>query len=233
VKAFRINFSMNRFSRAVILLLLGSSFALASVPPCTFGDQPAPLAAYDQWQLTLVDTSYRLPADYVPPDLVSLKQAGFDDDRLIRSLVIQSLSELRLAAEAAGHPLEIQSAYRSHDYQKQTFDYWVALEGEAAALASSARAGHSEHQLGTTLDFRSAGGPAPWDLQDWGQTPAGGWLQENAVHYGFVQSYPAGKTDLTCYIHESWHYRFVGAETARAVQDSGLTLREWLWLQQP
>jgi D-alanyl-D-alanine carboxypeptidase len=212
--------------------MLGPALATA-LPACSFAAESAALTAYDDWQLTLVDTRYRLPADYVPPDLVSLQEAGFNDERLIRSLVIPDLKALRQAAERAGQPLEIQSAYRSHAYQVQTFQYWVNLEGESAALSSSARAGHSEHQLGTALDFRSAGGAAPWDLEDWAQTPAGSWLQANAAEFGFIQSYPAGKTHLTCYIYESWHYRYVGPETARAVQDSGLTLREWLWRQQP
>jgi D-alanyl-D-alanine carboxypeptidase len=94
---------------------------------------------------------------------------------------------------------------------------------------SSARAGHSEHQLGTALDFRSARGPDPWDLEDWGATPEGRWLAENAHRFGFVMSYPAGQESVTCYIYEPWHYRYVGREVAQEVMASGLTLREWLW----
>ena len=37
----------------------------------------------------------------------------------------------------------------------------------------SARAGHSEHQLGTTVDFRSYGGSAPWNYTDWGRPRPG------------------------------------------------------------
>jgi D-alanyl-D-alanine carboxypeptidase len=136
------------------------------------------------------------------------------------------------AARAAGARLAVQSAYRSYSTQVSTFAYWVRVSGYAAALKSSARAGHSEHQLGTTLDFRSYGGSAPWNYRDWATTKAGKWLKANAWKYGFVMSYPKGKTSVTCYAYEPWHYRYVGKQTAAAVRASGVTLREFLWRQQ-
>jgi hypothetical protein len=45
-------------------------------------------------------------------------------------------------------------------------------------------------------------------------------------------SYPKGRTAVTCYAYEPWHYRYVGKTTAAAVRASGLTLREYLWRQQ-
>ena len=104
--------------------------------------------------------------------------------------------------------------------------------GYAVALKESARAGHSEHQLGTTVDFRSYGGSAPWDYTDWATTKAGAWLKANAWKYGFVMSYPKGKTSVTCYAYEPWHYRYVGRTARGAIRASGLTLREYLWREQ-
>ena len=69
------------------------------------------------------------------------------------------------AARGAGARLAVQSATRTT--RKATFDYWVRVDGYATAIKESARAGHSEHQLGTTLDFRSYGGSAPWNYTDW------------------------------------------------------------------
>lgn len=218
-----------RMTATAVAASLSMAFA---VPVCDYLDEPAFLTDYADWPFTLVDTVFRLPADYVPADLVPLNRAGFDDDRLIRQVVIDDLTALREAAEAAGNPLEVQSAYRSYAYQEQTFAFWVAQDGREAALASSARPGHSEHQLGTALDFRSAGGAAPWDLVDWGDTPAGAWMLENSWKYGFVVSYPAGTRDITCYIYEPWHYRYVGRDVAGQIHESGVTPREWLWAYQ-
>ena len=114
------------------------------------------------------------------------------------------------AARAAGARLAVQSAYRSYYNQRSTFAYWSRVSGYSAALRSSARAGHSEHQLGTTIDFRSYGGSAPWYYADWGNSKAGHWLKLNAWKYGFVMSYPKGKSSVTCYAYEPWHYRYVG-----------------------
>ena len=219
---------------SLVLLFFTFSFATAQtpLPACRYDDIATSHTNYDDWQTTLLDTIYEVSDAYAPPDLVSAGEAGLSESYKVRALVVDDLKALVAAAEAAGVPLELQSAYRSYAYQTRTFEYWVSQEGEDAALTSSARAGHSEHQLGTALDFRSVGGPAPWDMDDWALTPAGAWLAENAWRYGFVMSYPKGKSALTCYVYEPWHYRYGGRDVAQAVRESGLTLREWLWEHQ-
>jgi D-alanyl-D-alanine carboxypeptidase len=69
-------------------------------------------------------------------------------------------------------------------------------------------------------------------VNDWGKSKAGKWLKANAWKYGFVMSYPKGKTAVTCYTYEPWHYRYVGRPLAKDVRDSTLTLREFLWQRQ-
>jgi zinc D-Ala-D-Ala carboxypeptidase len=99
--------------------------------------------------------------------------------------------------------------------------------GAAAARRASARPGHSEHQLGTTLDL-GTDAAAPWTM-DFAATGTGRWLAAHAVDFGFVVSYPEGPSDATCYDAEPWHVRWVGRDRAAAVTMSRLTLREWLW----
>ncbi|HEX7004771.1 MAG TPA: M15 family metallopeptidase [Trueperaceae bacterium] len=202
--------------------------AVAAPPPCEYADLPA-LTPSGEWRHLLVDTAYRLPAQFVPPDLVPVRNAGLADDRPLTAAAVADLADLVAAAAAEGIHFELQSAYRSFDYQQRVFAGWVETLGRERALLTSARPGHSEHQLGTALDLRSAGGPAPWDLDDWAETREGGWLAENAWRFGFLMSYPEGETEVTCYAYEPWHYRWVGRPTAAAVEASGLTLREWLW----
>jgi D-alanyl-D-alanine carboxypeptidase len=214
----------------LIVLLAGTALAWGqsqALPECRYDDLAATPNGYDAWNLTLLDTLYALDADYAPPDLIEVDAAG----RSLRALVVADLEALLAAAEANGVPLAIQSAYRSHGYQAGTFDSWVDQLGLEAALRTSARPGHSEHQLGTAIDFRSADGPPAWDLDDWGATPAGAWLAENGWRYGFVMSYPAGREGETCYDYEPWHHRYLGRNAAAAQHTSGLTLRAWLWQQ--
>jgi D-alanyl-D-alanine carboxypeptidase len=108
-----------------------------------------------------------------------------------------------------------------------TFDSWVRRSGYAAALRFSARPGHSEHQLGTTLDFTTAPG-APLS-SSFGASPAGKWLARNSWRFGFVMSYPKGKQRLSCYGYEPWHFRYVGRDLARRIHASGDVPRVYLW----
>lgn len=214
-------------------LLLLTAAAPELLPPCRYRDIQTPRQALSDWPYTVLDTNLELSRRYAPTDLIPVTEAGVGSDAmLVRSVVMSDLRALLEAAGAEGIGLEIQSAYRSYSYQVSTFDYWVAEDGLRAALATSARPGHSEHQLGTALDFRSADGPAAWDLDDWRATPEGAWLAQNAARFGFVMSYPEGKKGVTCYAYEPWHYRYVGRAVAAEVARSQLTLREWLW-QQP
>lgn len=208
--------------------LAPSTPPLPQPPACRYADEPAPDDGPDAWATTLVDTAFRLDPHAEPPDLVPVGRAGIAGGGWVRELVIPDLEAMRRAAHEAGVPLEVQSAYRSYQRQAEVFDGWVAQAGEAAARRTSARPGHSEHQLGTALDLRAKGGSAPWSI-DFAATPTGRWLAANSWRFGFVLSYPAGAEDRTCYAPEPWHVRYVGRVEAAAVNASGVTLREWLW----
>jgi D-alanyl-D-alanine carboxypeptidase len=206
----------------------------APLPKCGMGETPALLSGYDDWSLTLVDTNFTVGQPYVPPDLQDVGGGGFYRGRMVRAVAVPDLLAMAAAARNASAPLAILSSYRDYSTQVWTFGHWVNTLGPAAAFQSSARPGHSEHQLGLAIDFRSYGGPDPWSTRNWAKdTAAGIWMAANAWRYGFVMSYPYGKTAVTCYGFEPWHYRYVGRTEADAIYHSGLTVREWLWLHQP
>lgn len=145
---------------------------------------------------------------------------------MIRKVVFPDLLALREAAARAGHRLVVVSAFRSYLEQEATFNYWVGVGGFDQALRTSARPGHSEHQLGTTIDFGD-GRAAPWEYADFATTPTGAWLAQNAAAYGFVMTLGKGKSNVTCYDYEPWHYRWLGRELAARVNGTGLSLREY------
>ncbi|HSI99873.1 MAG TPA: cell wall-binding repeat-containing protein [Patescibacteria group bacterium] len=204
---------------------------LAPLPACSYQDVLTRYRAYEDWHRTLVDTILAVPSDYHPPDLVDTASAGVNGGHAMRGHVTADLKAMTDAARAAGRAIQVVSAYRSYATQQTTFNYWVSVAGYEQALRTSARPGHSEHQLGTTFDFTSLGGRPPWEYADWAALPAGAWMAANAWRYGFVMSYPRASFSRVCYEYEPWHYRYVGRTAAAEVRASGLTLREWLWLR--
>jgi zinc D-Ala-D-Ala carboxypeptidase len=203
-------------------------------PACEIGNTTTQLTSYDDWASTLVDWNLRVASSYAPKDLVPVGRAGIAGRGQVRSFVIPDLAALTRAARAAGAPIAVEGAYRSYNTQVSTFNGWVAQLGYDNALLGSARAGHSEHQLGTAIDFKTAGGGDPWHLNgfDWATTAAGAWMMKNAWKYGFILSYPSGKANQVCYGYEPWHYRYFGRATAAAIHASGQTTRVWLWQQE-
>jgi D-alanyl-D-alanine carboxypeptidase len=203
--------------------------AEGGLPACAYTDILTLHYGYGEWPISLLDTIYHLPAEYAPGDLVDSSTASMNGGYLVRAVIAADLSVMAADARAAGTPIALASGYRSYAQQQSTFDYWVSVGGYKQALRTSARAGHSEHQLGTAIDVTSEGGAPPWEYADWATTPAGAWMAANAWRYGFVMSYPAGAYDASCYDYEPWHYRYVGRDLAAQIATSGRVPRQVLW----
>lgn len=203
------------------------------VPACAEGDVEGPGDPAAEWATILVDTARALPASFAPGDLRNIADAGFPftDGLAVRALVVPDLAALRQAAVDNGTPLSILAAYRSHAQQAELYGRRVDELGGTEAGSRVARPGHSEHQLGTTVDLTTEGDT---DVdQSWGATPQGQWVATNAHKFGFLLSYPTDAADRTCYDYEPWHLRYVGPEMAAEVIASGLSLREYLWQLNP
>lgn len=145
-----------------------------------------------------------------PEDLLRVNPQGQDDPKgrlRIARPIVEPLRALLAAAREVGHALRIESAYRSYSEQERLF-------ASVKEIGRAARPGHSEHQLGTTVDLRIPTGA--------GIT----WLAAHAAEHGFALSYPAGKQRVTGYRPEPWHIRYVGRELAQLLKDRGLILEE-------
>jgi len=209
------------------LALPAPADAIGPLPECRLDDVRTEPRGYDQWALTQVDWNLTLGRGYRPPDLVSVQEGGVAGGGYVRAVVIDDLRAMAAAAEANGTPLAAWSPYRSYQEQVAVFADYRNGYGFKKAVTFSARPGHSEHQLGVTIDFVAVGESGL--SSRWEETPTGAWMAENAWQYGWLMSYPKGKKERTCYSYEPWHYRYVGREMAQAIHGSGLTTREFLW----
>ena len=191
----------------------------------------------DRSVLILANKSVVLGESYTPPDLVEIPAELRKNSVIYLSLPAEmALEAMMQDMRALGFSdVYVTSAYRSFEYQKGLFDKYVdqemssGLSYEAAVdavLAYSAAPGTSEHQTGLCIDFTtvSIGGVVDDAFET---TSVFRWLSENAWKYGFIMRYPKDKVDITGYQYESWHYRFVGLETAAKIHQCGLCYEEY------
>jgi len=181
--------------------------------------------------LVLVNKKYKLPSTYAPSDLVKASNSGLrrGDSYYLRNILIADLTNLVNQAKTDGIDLSIVSGYRSYQIQVNTYNYWLSKNNNNVEYVDtfSARPGHSQHQLGTALDFSSSEiGDALGD--SFANTNASRWLVENAYKYGFVISFPKGYEPTTGYKYESWHYRYIGVSNALEMRNSGMILENYL-----
>jgi D-alanyl-D-alanine carboxypeptidase len=201
--------------------------AKVRLPACGIKDKATRYGKVYQWKKTLLDTNLKLKSDYKPRDLVSVSQANIKGSGKVRKIIIADLKAMARAARKAGKPLAVRSAHRTYAYQAALFNSYVQTYGYAKAIAFSARPGHSEHQMGTTIDFTTA--PSVPLSTRFGDSPPGKWIARNGWKYGFIMSYPKGKKRVSCYSYEPWHWRYFGRDLARKIHQSGQVPRRYLY----
>ena len=179
----------------------------------------------ENWFLTLVNSSYRIPDDY-EPDLVYVCGSG---ERLDRK-VAEKYEEMYNAALKDGVELVPCSGYRSYELQERNYNNKVSFyesqgysnkDAKVKAATIIMPPGSSEHNLGYAMDIVC--------VDEWFEDTAEfKWLTENAADYGFIMRYPKDKQDITKVIYEPWHWRYVGVELAKDLKESGLVLEEYM-----
>jgi D-alanyl-D-alanine carboxypeptidase len=176
----------------------------------------------------LVDRSHTLPPDYAPKDLVPLQDYGISTlgSGMLRREAAEHLRRLLEGAAANEEKLVVASAYRSYEEQRRSYRSLVDVLG-APARQLSAAPGHSQHQLGTAVDFTNAAAGFKLEMP-FARTSASRWLEHHAWEYGFVLAYPRGEEERTGYRWEPWHYRYVGVRDASRIEDSSQNLQEFL-----
>ena len=160
----------------------------------------------------LIDKKHAVGSDYVPRDLVPVKGNELwnvsRNDLSLRPEAYAALEDLSRAALNDGIKLLVSSTYRSYQYQEGLFNRYVKQDGLELAERYSARPGTSQHQLGVAVDFGSI-------TDDWGDTKMGKWVYDHAADFGWSLSFPQGYEDVTGYMWECWHFRYIGKEACR------------------
>lgn len=203
-------------------------------PSCEAGPTLSPFDPGTQWDRIVLDPASHLEKGWKPDDLVQLPALGRHTDGHVRAIILDDLVAMHDAAITADAPFDVVSGFRSSAHQNSIYAHNLATQpprpdgtpDSAAGPPMVARPGHSEHQLGTTIDIVD---PSEISLTSAvAQSSAGRWLAGHAVEYGFVFSYPESGAGTTCYGWEPWHLRWVGVDRAAVIDASGFTPREFM-----
>jgi len=220
----------------------------ASAQPMVATPTPAPAAAPAMGAVPgtrsdglpmLVNRTNPIPADYQPSELVNM--ASYCDPALVKiksenicaeKVAVDALTQLLLEAHSQGLTVwQVSEGYRTLDYQQQLFDEQVAayqrdndLKWEDAVSATRltvAEPGTSEHHTGLAFDITVPG-------KFFIDTPQAAWMAENCWDWGFILRYTKEKEDITGFLAEAWHFRYVGVEHARIMKEQNLCLEEYI-----
>lgn len=179
--------------------------------------------------LTLVNFENTIPKDW-KVDLVQLNNGQSVDRRIYDDLIAM----LQAAKSEGLNPL-ICSSYRTNEKQEQLYQNKVSeylsqgyskMEASDKAAFWVARPGTSEHQLGLAVDIVSTKNQRLDRSQE--NTVEQQWLIQNSWKYGFVLRYPTNKNSITGVGYEPWHYRYVGKEHAKKINELGVCLEEYV-----
>lgn len=163
----------------------------------------------------------------LPTNLVYVKGSDIQGNKEAAS----ALKEMFEAAKADGVTgWQISAGYRSYDYQQELFNKQVAAyvaEGKSKSAAISATRltvadpGTSEHHTGLAFDITVADTIFKGTKQQI-------WLHKNCWDYGFIVRYPESKEDITGFVAECWHIRYVGIQHSTIIRDKNWCLEEYL-----
>ncbi len=198
-------------------------------------------AGSDGRYMILVNKTNKLPDDYVPEELVDIRDTRKDraPEKMTKTAEIALHAFLKEAAKCGYGDITVTSGYRTLAKQQSLYNNYVNNElakgkdresAVAAADKYSARPGTSEHHTGLAADMHNFSAAS----QSFGYTDAAKWLAANAHRFGFILRYPPDNdaeptfNEVTTYIWEPWHFRFVGVHYATDIYESGLCFEEYL-----
>ena len=189
------------------------------------GNQSDTFVMNNDWRLTLANYENIIPENF------EIELANIDEERQFDARAIQYLNQMMEDMRNDGITnIWIQSAYRSVKKQKELYNNSINKylkqgktqeEAERLTLEYINKPGASDHNLGLAVDFNYVD-------ENFEDLNGFEWLQQNAEKYGFILRYPKDKEEITKIKYEPWHWRFVGQEHAKKMNELNMCLEEYV-----
>ena len=180
--------------------------------------------APDKHKITVLANKYNfLGSDYIPKNLTQLNYKCSSRKQFLVSDAKEAFEKLCFDAINNGYHIVAISSYRSYNHQQILYNNYVKKDGVKYADRYSSRAGFSDHQTGLVVDVAKYNHIFTGFIN----TKEYIWMKDNAHKYGFILRYPKNKEDITGYMFESWHYRYVGIDIANYIYENNITYEEY------
>ena len=181
--------------------------------------------------LVLVNKENKLP-DYWEKvvELETVKDIWGDDVKVEKTALLKFF-ELKQELASEDIFIELDSAYRSVERQKELWAEFEKEYGLEYTQKTVAVPGTSEHHTGLAIDvcIRKNGKLIYENAEMVKEKKIFEKVHSKLAKYGFILRFPEGKDEITGYSYEPWHFRYVGSpEIAKEITDKGLTFEEYL-----
>ena len=182
-----------------------------------------------QKTMFLVNKQNPIPDSYSPN--ISLYQSEYPrcgEESNLSESVMYSGVQVRDFMWSRGFYIDVESAYRRTEMQRQIYEDNRAKYGEEHASIFVARPGYSEHETGLAIDVCMKIGEEWINEFDERLHACYQLLHQVCANYGFILRYPKGKEEITGYHYEPWHLRYLGSSRiASDIMKRKLTLEEY------
>lgn len=169
----------------------------------------------------LVNKYYTLK-EYIP-ELVNVSSKYAYQGNKVTKETNDALEEMFDGAKKSGFNFILNGAYRDYKVQEKTYNNEKNSKGIAQADKVISRPGHSEHQTGLAFDINIY----QKKFDKFEDTEEFKWLVDNSYKFGFILRYPKDKENITGYIFEPWHFRYVGKDIAKYIYENRITFEEY------
>jgi len=183
----------------------------------------------NSWEYILVNGDHMLPADYAPPEIVTVSDSKCPVD----SRIAEPLMAMAEDTKAQGLSVYLSSGYRSYNEQAQNFQRVCQNNGitdgkDANGYYITWPAGASEHQTGLCCDITDIYYSVKNSSLE--NTEMFKYMNANCEKFGFILRFPKDKGDITGVMYEPFHFRYVGVEAATYIKENNLCLEEFVAL---
>lgn len=171
---------------------------------------------------TMISNKYnKLDEKFIPPDLTNISTSCSRNTQSLSKIAATYFEKMCNDAKKDKIFILANSSYRSYKSQQEVYDYYYKLYGSDYVKKYVASPGYSEHQTGLAVDVASK------NYSPFKSSPEYKWMLKNAYKYGFILRYPEKKEEITGYNSESWHFRYVGVDVAKYIQENNITFDEY------